>query len=120
MSHIVTVQTQVRDPAAIGNACRRQQLPEPVFGTFEVFSATATGWKVQLPEWNYPVICDVEQGQLSYDNFGGRWGAQRHLDSFLQAYAVEMTKLEARRQGYSAMEQSLADGSIKVTIQVGA
>jgi hypothetical protein len=37
-----------------------------------------------------------------------------HSDSF------EKAKLEARKNGYSAIEQSLADGSIKVTIQVGA
>ena len=39
-----------------------------------------------------------------------------HLDLFLQAYAVEMAKLEARKQGYSAYEQPLSDGSIKVTL----
>ena len=120
MSHIVTIQTQVRDPAGISSACRRLQLPEPEFGTATLFSATATGWKVQLPDWHYPVVCDVEQGQLCFDNYGGRWGEQKHLDQFLQAYAVETAKLEARKQGYSAIEQPLADGSIKVTVQVGA
>jgi hypothetical protein len=32
MSHIVTVQTKVHDPAAILAACRRLNLPEPVQG----------------------------------------------------------------------------------------
>lgn len=120
MSHIVTVQTQVRDPAAIGLACGRLLLPEPVFGTAQLFSTTATGWRVQLPDWHYPVVCDVEQGQIHFDNYGGRWGRQEHLDRFLQTYAVEKSKLEARKQGYFAIEQPLADGSIKVTIQTGA
>jgi hypothetical protein len=120
MSHIVTIQTQVRDPAAIACACQRLQLPTPEFGPVNLFSTEATGWSVRLPDWNYPVVCDVELGQVYYDNFGGRWGEQRHLDLFLQIYAVEKTKLEARKQGYSAIEQSLADGSIKVTIEVGA
>ncbi len=120
MSHIVTIQTQVRDPAAISSACMRLQLPEPEFATVTLFSANPTGWAVRLPEWTYPVVCDVDQGQLYYDNYGGRWGNQDHLDHFLQAYAVEKAKLEARKQGYSAIEQPLADGSIKVTIEVGA
>ncbi len=120
MSHIVTIQTQVRDPAAIYTACQRLSLPEPEFGTVALFTTNATGWAVQLPAWTYPVVCDVEQGQLCYDNYAGRWGDQRYLDQFLQAYAVERAKLEARKQGYSAIEQSLADGSIKVTIRVGA
>ncbi|MDB5389071.1 MAG: hypothetical protein JWM11_4717 [Planctomycetaceae bacterium] len=120
MSHIVTIQTQVRDPAAISSACLRLQLPEPEFATVALFNANATGWKVHLPEWTYPVICDVEQGQLCFDNYGGRWGERQHLDHFLQIYAVEKAKIEARRLGHSAIEQPLADGSIKVTIQVGA
>lgn len=120
MSHIVTIQTQVRDPAAIDLACGRLQLPPPVFGTVMLFSETATGWQVQLPEWHYPVVCDVEQSRLHFDNFGGRWGNQSHLDRFLQAYAVEMAKLQARKQGFSAVEQPLSDGSIKVTVHTGA
>ena len=120
MSHIVTIQTQVRDPAAISHACQRLKLPDPAFETVKLFSAEVTGWKVELPDWRYPVVCDVEQGQLHFDNFEGRWGDPQHLDRFQQAYAVEKAKLEARKQGYSATEQSLVDGSIKVTIQVGA
>ena len=41
-----------------------------------------------------------------------------HLDRFLQAYAVEKAKLEARNRGHSVTEQSLSDGSIKLTVQV--
>jgi hypothetical protein len=120
MSHIVTIQIQVRDLASISSACLRLQLPEPEFATVVLFSSTATGWKVQLPERTYPVVCDIEEGQLYFDHYGGRWGNQEHLDLFLQAYAVERTKLEAHKQGFSAVEQPLADGSIKFTIQVGA
>ena len=47
------------------------------------------------------------------------WGEQQHLDAFLQTYAVEKAKVEARRRGHSVTEQPLADGSIKLTIQVG-
>jgi hypothetical protein len=120
MSHIVTIQTQVRDPAAIELACHRLQLPAPVFGAAMLFSETATGWQVRLPAWHYPVVCNVEHAQLHFDNFGGRWGDPRQLDQFLQAYAVEKAKLEARKQGHSASEQALIDGSIKVTIHTGA
>ena len=43
-----------------------------------------------------------------------------HLDKFLQIYAVEKSRLEARRRGHQVTEQALADGSIKLTIQVGS
>ncbi|MEZ5940655.1 MAG: hypothetical protein R3C18_04635 [Planctomycetaceae bacterium] len=48
MSHIVSIQTEVRDPAAIRSACDRLKLPEPVFGQVKLFSNSATGSAVQL------------------------------------------------------------------------
>ena len=47
------------------------------------------------------------------------WGDQAHLDRFLQLYAVEKARIEARKKGHQVIEQSLADGSIKLTIRVG-
>ena len=32
MSHVVSIQTDVRDPVAIRAACERLKLPEPVLG----------------------------------------------------------------------------------------
>ena len=118
MSHIVTIQTQVRDPVAVSAACSRLQLAAPVHRTVRLFNTEATGLAVELPAWRYPVVCQTDTGQLRYDNFEGRWGAPSELDRFLQAYAVEMVKLQARRQGQTAIEQPLADGSIRVQIAV--
>lgn len=118
MSHIVHIQTEMRDPVAIAAACRRLGLAEPVFGAAKLFSASKTGWQVRLPDWNYPVVIDVTTGHLDFDNFGGRWGEQKELDNFLQKYAVEKTRIEAHKRGHSVTEQQLADGSIKLTIQV--
>ena len=44
------------------------------------------------------------------------WGDVAHLERFLQMYAVERAKLEARKKGYSVSEQTFQDGSIKVQI----
>jgi hypothetical protein len=118
VSHIVQVQSQVRDPAAIQAACRRLGLDQPIQQTVRLFSGPVTGLTVQLPDWRYPIVCDVANGQIKYDNFGGHWGDQAKLDQFLQAYAAEKAKLEARKQGHTVSEQWLADGSIKLTIQV--
>ena len=119
MSHVVEVQTQVKDAAAVRAACQRLKLPEPVHGTTKLFSGEATGLAVQLPDWRYPVVCDMQTGNLRYDNYGGTWGDQKQLDRFLQIYAVEATKVQARKQGNDVTEQNLADGSIKLTINVG-
>ncbi len=118
MSHTIEIKSQVKDVAAVQAACRRLKLPEPQERTVTLFSAEVTGLAVQLPEWQYPVVCNTTTGELKYDNYNGRWGQQSHVDQFLQAYAVERAKLEARRQGHSVSEQQLADGSIRVQIAV--
>ena len=77
------------------------------------------GSGIELPHWKYPVVANTETGQLRYDNYNGRWGSQEFLDQFLQMYAVETTKIEARRKGHSVVEQKLDNGSIKLTVNVG-
>jgi hypothetical protein len=63
-------------------------------------------------------VCDLTSGRVQFDNYAGHWGQQAELDRFLQAYAVERAKLEARRRGHTVSEQQLTDGSIKLSIHV--
>lgn len=119
MSHIVTIRTEIRDAEAVRAACRRLGLDEPVHGTARLFSGEVSGLLIKLPDWSYPAVADLGTGQVRYDNFEGAWGDQKHLDAFLQAYAVERAKIEARKKGHSVFETPLPDGSIKLTIQVG-
>jgi hypothetical protein len=118
MSHIVSIQTKIRDPHALAAACRRLGLEEPVQGTATLFTAQATGLLVKLPGWHYPVVADLASGEVKFDNYNGHWGAQADLDRLMQIYAVEKARAEARRLGHSVTEQSLSDGSIKLTIEV--
>lgn len=121
MSHIVTIQTQLRDPAAIAAACRRLGLAEPVQGKAELYAGqTAAGLLVQLPGWTYPIAIDTANGSIQHDNYGGAWGNPSALARFLQAYAVEKVRLEARGKGYAVTEQQLGDGSVKLQILEGA
>ena len=119
MSHIVQIKTEVRDEQAVRAACVRLQLAAPETKTIRLFNATATGLCVQLPSWSYPVVCDTSSGKVSYDNYNGHWGEQKHLNAFLQGYAVEKAKIEARKKGHSVSETALHDGSIRVTVKVG-
>jgi hypothetical protein len=112
MSHIVTIQTRLHDPAAISAVCQRLSLPAPVQGTTQLFSGEASGLIVQLPGWRYPVVIDTQNGSARFDNYNGRWGEEKQLDRFMQLYAVEKAKLEARKKGHQISEQTLTDGSI--------
>jgi hypothetical protein len=119
MSHIVEIKTEISDEAAVKAACVRLQLATPEHKTVRLFSSTVTGLCVQLPGWRYPVVADLDTGKLAYDNYQGHWGPQAELHKFLQGYAVEKAKLEARRKGHRVSECKLNDGSIKVTVHVG-
>lgn len=118
MSHIVRIETEVRDAAAVAAAATRLDLPPPQQGTHQLFTSQATGLAVHLPQWRYPVVCQLETGQLAFDNYQEAWGDRRELDRFLQAYAIEKTRLEARRSGYAVTEAPLASGAVKLTLHL--
>lgn len=75
MSHIVTIETQVKDPIAIEAACRRLNLAAPVHGSAELFAGTVQGVIVKLPGWQYPAVFDTTSGKVHYDNYEGHWKA---------------------------------------------
>jgi hypothetical protein len=119
MSHIAVIQVEIRDLDAIKSACRRLNLKEPIYGKATIFETELIGIIVKLPGWIYPVVCRLDTGELKYDNYDENWGEKKHLDRFVQMYGVEKATLEARRKGYSVVEQPLADGSIKLTVNMG-
>ena len=119
MSHIVTIDVKLTDSAAIRAACQRLKLAAPVDGTHRLYAGPVDGLAVSLPGWRYPVVVDTTTGAVRFDNYGGAWGQQEALNRFLQAYTAEKAKLEARRQGYTTLEQALPDGSLRLTIQTG-
>ena len=119
MSHVVTVQTEVRDAVAARAACERLKIPEPSEGVFRLFSGEVTGLGVNLPGWRYPAVFNTQTGHANYDTFNGRWGQETELHRFLKMYAAEKVKLEASAKGHTVTEQELADGSLKLTVHVG-
>ena len=120
MSHIVQIKTEIRDELAVRAACQRLKLEQPTTGEFTLFTQKRTGLGIKLPDWNYPVVVNTATGGVDFDNYGGHWGDQRHLDSFLQAYTIEKAKLEAQKMGHNVYEETLADGSVKLTVNVEA
>src|SRR5687768_9177264 len=104
MSHIVTVETQVRDAVAVSAACQILRWKEPLDGEHQLFSRRMRGLAVFPPDWRYPIVCELTTGKLHYDNYQGRWGEERELNRFKQRYAVEKATIEARRMGRSVFE----------------
>ncbi len=116
MSHLVTIETKVHDAAALTAACHRLGLAEPIHANVRLFSADATGLTVTLRGWQYPVVVDIAEGSVKFDNYEGRWGDPTELGRLLQMYTVEKAKLEARKKGYCVTEQTRQDGSIVLQV----
>ena len=76
MSHIVQIQTEVRDATAARAACERMKFEPPIEGTARLFSGEVRGLIVKLPGWRYPAVFDTKTGQAQFDTFGGRWKGQ--------------------------------------------
>ena len=119
MSHIVCIKTQIKDPHALAAAFVRLGLSQPTQGKAQLFTSEASGLIVTLPGWTYPAVIDVTAGTIAYDTYNGAWGEQKELDKLLQAYAVEKARLVARQAGHGVTEETLANGSIKLTVSVG-
>src|SRR5215204_4202329 len=63
MSHIVTIRTKVRDPAAVAAACTRMGLAAPTAGRVELYAGQAEGLVIRLPGWTYPAVVDLATGR---------------------------------------------------------
>lgn len=121
MSHTLTVETKFVDPEAIRATVAEMKLPavnqQPenitMFDGKKVF-----GYRVQLPNWNYPVAIDARTGELSYDNYNGSWGKQEHLDKFTQLYDTNATQLAAEALGYMVSREYHSNGTIELTATI--
>lgn len=143
MSHIVKIETKIKDLVALKLACKslgfefvEGQRTYAWFGRWVGDTPMPEGLKVEdlgkcthairVPGAKYEVgVMSTSSGyELRWDYFssGGllaRLGGQK-AGRLVQAYAVEKTKREASRRGQVVKTQTLSDGSVKLTLQGGA
>ena len=120
MSHVVTIETKLKDPAALAAACVRLRLPAPQTETVKFFDGSEhAGLAVRPPGFIYPVVVK-EDGTTLSDTYNGRWGDDAFLGRLKQAYAVEAAKLQAKAGGHRCTETTLPDGGVKLTVTAGA
>ena len=122
MSHFTTVETLVRDIAALRDACAE-------LGLQVLDNAEARGYSenrqhgdhvIRLkgpydiavnkqPDGTFGLVTDWWNGHVEQE-VGAKFGR------LLQLYGVHKAIREARRKGYTARRQTLGDGSIKLSI----
>lgn len=116
MSHIVTIRCKCTDRMALASTCQRLQLAPPTTGSVNFLDEQHQGILIRLPDWIYPIVINTTSGDIHYDNYNGCWGDPAKLNSFVQRYAVEKAKIEARKKGYQTREINKTDGSIDLEI----
>ncbi|MEQ8786547.1 MAG: DUF1257 domain-containing protein [Pirellulaceae bacterium] len=115
MSHITTLQVQMRDEQAIRAACQETGAEFLGRGVHTLFgSQTVEGVGFKLSQWRYPLV--ATEDALKYDTFCSKAGAGGQLNQFRQSYAKQVVLAQARRKGQHVTEQRQADGSIRLVV----
>lgn len=122
MSHFTTIQTQIRDIAALRAACSE-------LGVELIENAVARGYGqnqhkgeyvIRLkgpydialnrqPDGMFGLTCDWWDGHVEKE-VGANYGR------LLQLYGVHKARIEAQKKGYTVRRQTLGDGAIKLVI----
>lgn len=122
MSHFTTIQTQIRDEAALRAACAE-------LGVELIANAQARGYGLnrrtgdyvirlkgpydiavnRQPDGAFGLTTDWWDGHVARE-VGPRFGR------LLQLYGVHKARIEAQRKGYTVQRQTLGDGAIKLVI----
>ena len=123
MSHISKIELEVKDLAVLTQACNRLGLElirgQKHFRWYGKKAACDHAIKVPAAEYEIGVISENGRYELSCDFY------DRHIEKAVgpqggllkQAYAVEKTKIEARRKGYTVLEQP-TDTGIRLRVRV--
>lgn len=114
MSHIATIEIQIKDPEALAEACRDMGATLTHDTEVNIYQTTVTGTAIQLPGWIYPVV--LRGTELIYDNYEGQWGDIAHLKRLRQLYTTKATIRAARRMGRRVIAQEARNGRIRLTL----
>ena len=120
MSQTETVKLQLTRQNAIEKAAEAVDGEVGSKTKVKFFSSTEVGIPVYLPGFAYPLVITAE-GDLKMDLYHERWGSQKVVDRFIQAYGVAAVKEIAKEQNWGVISQAtLEDGSVKIMLDGGS
>ncbi len=118
MSHIVTIEVELKNKESVVKACERLSWPCTADGSASFYDGkTIHGVVVKVPGWQYPAVIK-DNGTIAADTYNNRWGDIKELDRLKQLYSIEEAKSTFSRQGLYGSEQENQDGSITLTAEV--
>ena len=122
MSHFVTIETQIKDIAALKAACRE-------LGLNVQKNAEARGYAANRQHGDFVITLkgpyDIAVNRKQDGTFGltADWW-QGHVakevgtnfTKLMKLYSVHKVLIEAKRKGHTVHRQDLKDGSVKLTV----
>ena len=131
MSHIATVEVEFKDLDALAKACQRcgveLKQDQKYFKWFEgrVDRCDAAIVHPNPNAFQVGVIKTDKGLKLQYDPYCKGYGMQdaiafedniEGIGKLQQAYAIEVARKQAKKQGFAVKEQLLKDGRVKLTL----
>ena len=122
MSHFVTVETQLKDIAALKAACRELGLNIQENAEARGYAANRQrgDFVIQL-KGPYDIAVNRKQDGtfgLTADQWQGHVAKEvgQNFTKLMKLYSVHKVLIEAKRKGHTVRRQNLKDGSVKLTV----
>ena len=122
MSHFTSIQTQIRDLAALADACKELGAELVEGGEARGYAGqTRKGEAVIKLKGPYDIALN-RQPDGSYELATDWWGGHvekevgTNFTKLIQLYGVHKAMREARKKGYLTSRKTLPNGAIKLTI----
>ena len=108
MSHTTTIELEVKNIAALKQACVDLGFSYQENAVGQLYDGTKVeGFVMTLPGFSYPVI--AAKGKLHFDTYKGQWGDEQYIAKLKQRYMVNVQKDQARARGYRVREERLGE-----------
>lgn len=108
MSHTVKMDVQIRDLAVFTEAMIALGATVLGEGSHKLYESTEIGHGFRLPGFTFPVVA-TKSGDLRFDDYEGRWGDRRLIDSAVETYTLGVARQAAEAQGWYV--ETATDGS---------
>lgn len=108
MSHIVEIETTVKNKEFIANVCQELNIRTEQVTNFKFYDGTVkSGTALYLKNWKYPVVIE-ENGKVFFDNYENAWGDIKEYHEFVNHYSLAEVKekLDQQRIKYTVKKEN--------------
>ena len=121
MSHVATVEVEIKDLKILEKVCKKLGHPVKIAAKGETIterlfgSQTRSGDASLKPQsFKYPIVVDSGKGEAYMDTYGGKRNCIDDWHQVQQGYSTELSVREMQNRGYVIQRKVLQDGSVEL------